>query len=401
MKTLIPRLLAALLTLLTLTPLVRGEGRVVREFGATDFVTAFKFSKPLADAVPAEGVWRIKSEIGSATVEAVAASADGPRTVTVLTLDNPGITQTRYFLLGDVAYDRVDDKAYLEMWSDFPDGGHYFSRTMGDSGPMMAIRGTSAKRPFMLPFTSNAGQVPSKLTLNVVMPGKGKVTLSRVRLVENGEPATTTQAAAEPVGLSPLSAAGLPPEAAAEVRKQLAGELVAWLRARNDVRQKLDEERRQLGANHAHVLKGEQSLKTLDRRIDALKSAMAEPLPITQSTPPPPPTGRLAWLDRNSAFVFAGLVAVMLLAIVPLRMMMKSGRGRAVVLGFFGLMFVCGVGQLFAAGVALGMGRPADAWVTLLGGAAILIVCGGVALRQARAHYAGFELRKLRAMDVG
>lgn len=526
MTTPMPRLWIALLTLLLLTPAVRADERVVREFGSGDLSPGFASSRRV-DAVPPDGVWR--SGFGPfAVVEAVSPPANGPRTVTVLTLDNPGIARTRYALLGDVAYENVDGRACLEMWSDFPGGGHFFSRTLGDNGPMMAITGTSAKRPFMLPFNSNPGTVPNKLTLNVVMPGKGKVTLSDIRLVENAEPTSGPAArpvAAGPTEPAPPSLAGLPPEAARQLREQLSQELVAYLKARQTADETVMNYRRMLGANSPDAKRAELSLADIDRRIAGLKNALTEPATpttpaavtammtpvdvkhagngvsaftftqpdpsgtrqmIVQHYPRPaggfpatlrgrftwhdvtgeaasighfsdqrmdhervasgrvrtngrdgsidfdlpmvdadaewvavnvacPGPGRyevelpdslsavstsFAWLGRHSAYLFAGLVAAMLLAMVPLRLLMKSGRGRAVVVGFFGLMFVGGVGQLFAAGVALGMGRPADAWVTLLGGAAVLIVCGGMMLRQAKAHYAVFELRKLRAMDV-
>ena len=75
---------------------------------------------------------------------------------------------------------------YLELWNHFPGYGPFFSRTVEDRGPMRALRGSSDWREFVLPFyiTGNRDTSPTRLVLNVVLPGKGTVYLGPLRLVQ-------------------------------------------------------------------------------------------------------------------------------------------------------------------------------------------------------------------------
>ena len=105
-------------------------------------------------------------------------SEDLPMSVALLTLAEPGITATQYAITGSVSYEGVHGSGYLEMWNHFPNGGAYFSKTLGDSGPMGRLRGSSNWRPFSLPFMSDAETgAPNTLELNLVLPGPGTVKL--------------------------------------------------------------------------------------------------------------------------------------------------------------------------------------------------------------------------------
>ena len=118
-------------------------------------------------------------------------------TVRVLTVERPGVTAKTYALLGQVRCEGVEGEGYLEMWSHFPGGGRYFTRTLGQSGPMARLSGTSAWRPVVLPFYMQADTpAPEKLVVNVVLPGRGVVWLGPLRLAEYGP------------GEDPLAAAG-------------------------------------------------------------------------------------------------------------------------------------------------------------------------------------------------
>ena len=107
-----------------------------------------------------------------------------PSSVTVLTIERPAIKAPRYALTGQVRYDGVQGIGYLELWSHFPDGGQYFSRTLGENGPMMKLQGGSGWRPFMLPFDATGAPPPTRLVFNVVLPGRGTVYLGPLQLVE-------------------------------------------------------------------------------------------------------------------------------------------------------------------------------------------------------------------------
>ena len=117
------------------------------------------------------------------------------KTVEVLVIEQPGITGASYSISGKVRYEGVESrgqgiqgKGYLEMWSYFPDGGFFFSRTLGETGPMQYLEGSSDWRAFVLPFFKGPvkGQ-PERLVMNVVLPGRGTVYVSGLRLVQYGE----------------------------------------------------------------------------------------------------------------------------------------------------------------------------------------------------------------------
>ena len=104
-------------------------------------------------------------------------------TFTVLIVYDPG-TLLNYAIRGRIAYEDVQGVGYLEMWSHFPDGTRYFSRTLNDRGPTRALKGTSDWRKFELPyFQGEERKRPYRLIIKVVLPGKGKVRLSPLRLV--------------------------------------------------------------------------------------------------------------------------------------------------------------------------------------------------------------------------
>ena len=108
----------------------------------------------------------------------------GGGSVRVLEIDKPGITQSSWAIEGKVRYANVVDNGYIEMWSHFPDGSSYFSRTLDTSGPLGVLHGKSEWREFRLPFFSQAGKVPSKLEVNLVLPSGGTVWLGPAKLKE-------------------------------------------------------------------------------------------------------------------------------------------------------------------------------------------------------------------------
>ena len=112
----------------------------------------------------------------------------------ILTINDPCITTASYAITGQVRYERVEEMGYLEMWSHFPDGKMYFSRTLGDSGQMQSLTGSSGWRPLTLPFYigDTTKMRPVKLELNIVLHGRGTVFLGPLKLVqfEKGQSAT-------------------------------------------------------------------------------------------------------------------------------------------------------------------------------------------------------------------
>jgi len=139
----------------------------------------------------APGVSVLPPEAGGAgaTVEVICTDPNGG-TFRLLSLQRPTIRSLRYAVRGRVRYEGVRGRAYLEMWSSFAGGGRYFSRTLGEAGPMKQLTGSSPWREFVLPFYSNdkAG-LPTELAVNVVLPGRGQVEVGALELAEGASTA--------------------------------------------------------------------------------------------------------------------------------------------------------------------------------------------------------------------
>lgn len=108
-----------------------------------------------------------------------------PMHVRLFTIEKPNIESMRYALSGEVRYENIFGKAYLEMWSDFSEQ-RFFTRTLGDpSGPMSHLSGSSAWRKFTLPFdrTGTKG-APTRLEVNLFLP-RGVLFIGPLKLTED------------------------------------------------------------------------------------------------------------------------------------------------------------------------------------------------------------------------
>jgi len=120
--------------------------------------------------------------------------AAGPTSFHLVTIERPPVTGPAYAVTGQVRYQGVEGQGYLEMWTVFPDGGRFFTRTLASQGPLAALHGESAWRPFELPFDlSGASQVPSRLEINLVLPARGTVWLGPLHLQRSYAPTATAQ----------------------------------------------------------------------------------------------------------------------------------------------------------------------------------------------------------------
>ncbi len=110
---------------------------------------------------------------------------DEPLQAHLLTIEKPPINATKYALKGVIRYEDVKGPAYLEMWSVFPNG-RYFARTLGTpgSGRMSQLAGTSSWREFTLPFDSTGESAPTRIEVNLFLPGRGVVFVGPLSLVE-------------------------------------------------------------------------------------------------------------------------------------------------------------------------------------------------------------------------
>ncbi len=105
-------------------------------------------------------------------------------TLPIFELAEPGVSTSTYAIAGEVRTEGLQGRGYLEMLNHFPNGGVYFSRTLG-RGAMAPLEGTSNWRPFILPFFNSARDPgPARLSFGVHLPGSGHVYLRSMRLVQ-------------------------------------------------------------------------------------------------------------------------------------------------------------------------------------------------------------------------
>src|SRR5438046_9612052 len=131
---------------------------------------------------------------GGAPVLELRVPGSGPTSFHLVTIDHPPIAGPAYAVAGQVRYQGVEGQGYIEMWTVFPDGQRFFSRTVALQGPLAVLHGDSPWRPFQLPFNLSGGsQLPSRLQVHLVLLGRGTVWLGPVHLGPWSAPAPTVR----------------------------------------------------------------------------------------------------------------------------------------------------------------------------------------------------------------
>jgi hypothetical protein len=115
----------------------------------------------------------VKKEVGS------------QEAIPLLTIENPGINLSHHLVAGELRFSNVEGSGYIEMWTEYPDGNRYFTRTMGNHGPMAMLEGSSEWRSVMLPFHGDSDKFPTELEINVILPGGGEVELRGLALYQS------------------------------------------------------------------------------------------------------------------------------------------------------------------------------------------------------------------------
>jgi hypothetical protein len=141
---------------------------------ANDLVVALAL-RPVADIGPQATEAKGPSQEAAVTVS----GATSKSTTKLIDCDVPRFASPTYMVCGRVKYEDVEGDGYLELLSSFADNGTYFTRGLADWGAMQKLHGTSGWRDFELPFHADPGMELKHLTLNVVLPGGGKVTVAQ------------------------------------------------------------------------------------------------------------------------------------------------------------------------------------------------------------------------------
>ena len=111
----------------------------------------------------------------------------GPAVLPLTVIDDPGISAGVYGVRGRVRYEDVSGAGYLEMWSYFPDGSSFFSRTLDTGGAMQQVSGNSPWRNFTLPGDIRGvpgDPKPNRLVVNLILPESGTVWITDLEVVE-------------------------------------------------------------------------------------------------------------------------------------------------------------------------------------------------------------------------
>lgn len=126
----------------------------------------------------------LSGRVVDGTVEVTSLETGG--TFPLVAIADPAIADDAYAVTGRVRYLGVAGAGFLEMWSVFPDGGRYFSRTLAGDGPQARISGDSEWRDFEIPFYLNGSEGPVRLELDLVLPGAGRVWIGPLELTAPG-----------------------------------------------------------------------------------------------------------------------------------------------------------------------------------------------------------------------
>jgi predicted Ser/Thr protein kinase len=178
----------------------QNQGRGDEQIPAAQEPSIDPVSEPISgwSDLAAEGLLLggVTADVDGRTALKIENTNDTPLQLALFKMENPPITSMWYTVTGELKCENVQGAGYLEMWSCFPppgpgmEEGRFFSRTLGaaGSGPMGQITGTSSWRAFTLPFDrTGTTNPPSRLELNVFLPGRGVVFLGPVRLVQKTE----------------------------------------------------------------------------------------------------------------------------------------------------------------------------------------------------------------------
>jgi len=114
---------------------------------------------------------RIKSE-GTSSVKI---TTTWPTTVTLGEVAGPAIENAKLVYKAKVKTE-LDGIAFLEMWAHVG-GKRYFSR-----GMLASVKGKTDWKTIETPFMFQKGQKPEKVTLNIVINGRGTVWIDDVTL---------------------------------------------------------------------------------------------------------------------------------------------------------------------------------------------------------------------------
>ena len=118
---------------------------------------------------------RIEAEPGAAP--AIRVTTAWPVVVNLAEIRDPNVEATRLVFEARVRSEQLVGTAYLEMWCHFAGGGQYFGRGLDST-----VTGTQDWKTIRTLFILQAGQRPERVTLNLVINGRGAVSIADAKL---------------------------------------------------------------------------------------------------------------------------------------------------------------------------------------------------------------------------
>ncbi len=163
------RLIAAVVILFPIgLPAFQAHAEELKSYPADDLKELITVSGVAVDkAVSSDGKGSLKIEAKEPTVVRLYETGD---------LD---VENARVIYRASVRTEKLQGKAYLEMWCRFPDKGQFFSRGLNN-----VLTGTTDWTTLETPFFLKKGQNPDNVKLNLVIDGKGTVWIDDIKLIK-------------------------------------------------------------------------------------------------------------------------------------------------------------------------------------------------------------------------
>ena len=151
----------------------RRKARTIKTFGTTDQLIT-------KDGITVDkDAWRI--------------NVAGNRTVRLFEIPNPAVEDCMLIYRAKLKSEKLEGKAYLEMWCRMPSGGEFFSKSLGN-----VVQGTTDWASYETPFFLKKGERPDLLKLNVVVEGKGTLWINGVEVLKGPSPASAAKTTVSP-----------------------------------------------------------------------------------------------------------------------------------------------------------------------------------------------------------
>lgn len=107
-------------------------------------------------------------------------TAEQPVTIRLFETGDLDVENTILLYRAKLRTEKLEGKAYLEMWCHFPGKGEFFSRAL--QAPLSgSVDWTTQETPFFLKKSEN----PDNVKLNLMIDGKGTVWIDAIRLLKS------------------------------------------------------------------------------------------------------------------------------------------------------------------------------------------------------------------------